>query len=77
MGSDDRKDGCVGTLLSCEDLAKVLACSTRHVRRQSDSGAIPPPLRIGRLVRWDKNVIDAWIAAGCRRVRTPGAGRKR
>jgi len=48
-----------------EAIAKLLGCSTRHVRRMADMGAIPRPLHIGRLVRWRKADIDGWIAAGC------------
>ncbi|MBI4583068.1 MAG: helix-turn-helix domain-containing protein [Planctomycetes bacterium] len=52
-------------LLDVEDVARLLTCSTRHVRRLADSGRMPRPLKIGALVRWRRGEIDAWIAAGC------------
>jgi len=40
-------------------------CSPRHVYRMADAGRMPPPLRLGALVRWDLDAIDEWIRAGC------------
>ena len=51
------------------DVSDLLKSSTRHVRRLADSGALPRPVHIGRLVRWRKAEVDAWLAAGCPRVR--------
>jgi predicted DNA-binding transcriptional regulator AlpA len=51
-------------------------CSTRTVYRLSDAGRMPPPIKLGSLVRWDLDEIDEWIAAGCPAVRNAkGAGR--
>lgn len=53
------------------DVKKVAAkCdfSARHVYRQVLLGAMPAPRRIGRLVRWDLDEIDRWIAEGCPNV---------
>ena len=52
-------------LLTAEDLAGQLSCSPRHVRRMSDRGAMPAPVRVGRLVRWDRESIERWVASGC------------
>jgi excisionase family DNA binding protein len=46
-------------------IARLLQCSERHVWRLSDADAIPGKLRVGRLVRFARPVIDAWIAGGC------------
>lgn len=46
-------------------IAELLGCSSRHVRRLADSGAMPRPIHIGRLVRWRKTEVDAWLNAGC------------
>lgn len=46
-------------------IAKLLQCSERHVWRLADADAIPGKLRIGRLVRFVRSVIDGWIADGC------------
>ncbi len=48
------------------DVAELLGCSTRHVRRLADAGRMPRPLStIGRLVRWRRADVDQWLAAGC------------
>jgi len=57
------------------DVKKVATkcdCSPRHVYRLSDRGAMPAPLRLGALVRWDLDEIDRWIAAGCPSCREGG-----
>lgn len=52
-------------LLTVDDVARSLACSTRSVYRLSDSGRMPRPLRIGGMVRWSAAAVDAWLADGC------------
>ena len=54
-------------LIGVERVAEKLNVSTRHVRRLTESGAIPRPIRLGALVRWRLVEIDAWIASGCPR----------
>jgi excisionase family DNA binding protein len=56
-------------LLDVRAVAALLNCSSRHVYRLSDAARMPPPVRIGALVRWPRAVVEAWIAAGCRPVR--------
>jgi predicted DNA-binding transcriptional regulator AlpA len=51
------------------DISAKLRISDRQVWRMNDSGRMPPPIRIGRLVRWPIATIDAWIADGCPPVR--------
>jgi excisionase family DNA binding protein len=51
--------------LDIRDVARLLKVSTRSVRRLVQDGAICPPIRIGRLIRWPKKQILTWIAAGC------------
>ena len=46
-------------------IAELLGCSSRHVRRMADSGAMPRPVHVGRLVRWQKLIVDDWLANGC------------
>lgn len=48
-----------------DGVAELLGCSSRHVRRLADSGAMPRPIHIGRLIRWRNADLDAWLAAGC------------
>jgi len=58
-----------------DGIAELLGCSSRHVRRMADSGAMPRPLHLGRLVRWRKADVDSWLAAGCPSCRpTPKGG---
>jgi excisionase family DNA binding protein len=59
-------------LLNVRAVARLLDCSQRHVYRLADAGRMPPPVRIGALVRWSRLDIDQWIAAGCPSVRQPG-----
>lgn len=52
-------------LLTAQEVAAKLRCSVRHVWRMHDAGALPAAVRLGRLVRWPKPLIDSWVAAGC------------
>ena len=54
-------------------IATLLGCSSRHVRRLAESGRMPQPIRtIGRLLRWRRADVDAWIAGGCQPQQSPG-----
>ena len=55
----------VSDLLAAQDVARLLRCSVRHVRRLADSGRMPRPVRLGRLVRWSRGTINRWIESGC------------
>ena len=55
-------------------IAELLGCSSRHVRRMSDSGAMPRPLHLGRLVRWRRTDVDQWLTAGCPNCRPSKGG---
>jgi excisionase family DNA binding protein len=59
-------------LLDVRAVAALLDCSTRHVRRLHDAGRMPPPVRLGALVRWRRQDIDRWLADGCKPCRTAG-----
>ncbi len=67
-------------LLTVRQVAALLGCSVRHVYRLSDRGAMPRPVRLGNLVRWNRRTDDSatgiedWIAAGCRPVRAVTKG---
>jgi len=61
-----RSDQPIGPLmLTVDGVASLLACSPRTVYRLADSGRMPPPVRLGSLVRWSRQAIDAWVVAGC------------
>jgi excisionase family DNA binding protein len=59
------------TLMTVDDIAKKLNCSTRTVYRLTDRGFVPPPIRLGRLVRWSPEAIDRWLAMGCPKPEKP------
>jgi len=63
----DASGGTVGfaAMMTAQDMAQLLGCSGRTVYRLADSGRIPPPIRLGGLCRWNRAVIDAWLAQGC------------
>ena len=42
--------------------------SRKGATRLRDIGGMPPPLRIGRAIRWSREVILKWIADGCPKV---------
>jgi excisionase family DNA binding protein len=49
-------------LLTAADLARRLNCSERTVRRMRLAGHLPPAVRLGKLVRWQPQAIERWIA---------------
>lgn len=69
----------LAALLDVRAVAALLGgCSTRHVYRLADAGKMPPPVRLGSLVRWSRLSIDEWLANDCKPVRTvtsKGGGR--
>jgi len=52
-------------LLTVDEVAAILKCSPRTVYRLADAGRIPPPYRLGGLVRWRADIVKAWIGQGC------------
>jgi excisionase family DNA binding protein len=52
-------------LLDVQAEARLLDCSPRHIYRLADAGRMPPPVRLGALVRWPRQAIESWIADGC------------
>lgn len=66
------------SLLDVQAVADLCQCSKRHVVRLSDAGKMPAPVRLGNLVRWNRTVIEQWIADGCpplRNVTAKGGSR--
>jgi excisionase family DNA binding protein len=59
-------------LLDVQAVAHLLNCSPRHVYRLADAGKMPAPLKLGALVRWRRQDLDAWLAGGCKPVRQAG-----
>ena len=52
-------------LIDVKAVAKLLNCSARHITRLDDAGQMPPAIKLGRLSRWNRETVLAWIAAGC------------
>ncbi len=71
------RPGVSAELLSARDVAALLGrCSTRHLYRMVDAGRMPRPIKLGGLVRWRRDELLDWIAAGCPSVRVAkGAAR--
>ncbi len=57
-------------LISVKAVAEMLHVSTRHVRRLVDRGAMPASAKLGAVVRWRRDQVEAWIAGGCLPIRT-------
>lgn len=58
--------GATDEFMTVKEVAKLLKLSERTVRRHSDAGKMPAPVRVGwRLKRWRRSEIEAYIA--CRR----------
>jgi excisionase family DNA binding protein len=52
-------------LIDADAAAALVNCSTRHWRRMVDEGKAPKPIRVGTLVRWNKQTVLEWITDGC------------
>lgn len=62
----------VTRLLDVDGVAELLGISPRGVWRFRDQGKLPPPVALGRLVRWRAGDLSAWVADGCPDVRRTG-----
>jgi len=51
------------TMVDAREIAGFLGCSPKHVRRLSDQGKLPKPVRVGRLRRWPRQAIEQWLEA--------------
>ena len=52
-------------LLDVRGVASEMSVSIAHVRRLAAAGLMPPPVKLGRILRWRRAAISAWIASGC------------
>jgi len=46
-------------------VALKLTLSSKTIRRMTDAGKMPGVIRLGRLLRFDLDLIDQWIDQGC------------
>jgi excisionase family DNA binding protein len=58
-------------LLTVSEVARLCGCSPRTIHRLSDGGKMPRPVKIGALVRWEREALYNWIAGGCKSLRSP------
>lgn len=65
LGSLDPAAPPLGALFGVQEVAAMLTCSARHVRRLADAGLMPRPIKLGNLVRWRRQEMLDWIDAGC------------
>jgi excisionase family DNA binding protein len=49
-------------LLTIRDVSKLLGISQRAIWGWANDGKFPPPLELGRLRRWRREDIEAWLA---------------
>lgn len=52
-------------LITAEEFAELMQISTRTLWRLRSAGQVPVPVRIGGVVRWNRERVLSWISAGC------------
>jgi predicted DNA-binding transcriptional regulator AlpA len=76
IAGPDPRPGDAAELMDINAVSALGVGSPRHIYRLCDAGRMPPPVKLGALVRWRRGELLGWIAGGCRPVRGPaGAGR--
>jgi excisionase family DNA binding protein len=63
-------------LLDADETSDFCGWSRRTTYRLADAGRMPAPIRVGRMTRWRRAELEAWIARGCPDCRVEG-GRRR
>lgn len=53
------------TLVTDQEVAKILQISVRHLHRLKSRGGIIQPVKIGKLTRWNLEEVEQWIRNGC------------
>ena len=64
---EEKAEGIDAAMLTVDQVARMLCCSPRTVRRLTDAGRMPRPVRLGSLLRWPRENIENWISQGCPR----------
>ena len=54
-----------GVFVKRKELAAMLRVGVSTFDRLKAGGKIPEPLRVGRSLRWRRDDVERWIAAGC------------
>jgi excisionase family DNA binding protein len=53
-----------GLLIDTSAARKLLNVSARTIWTMTQTGKMPKPIRVGRLVRWSYEELQAWVKAG-------------
>jgi len=61
----EKPPGDQGLLIDSKVAARLLKVSQRTLWRMHKTGEMPPPIRIGRAVRWSVEVLKKWVEEGC------------
>jgi excisionase family DNA binding protein len=59
-----------------QQLAQLLNCSICHIRRLDAQRSIPGRLTFGRLVRFSRRQVDAWLGGEQLQVKAPLSPRR-
>jgi excisionase family DNA binding protein len=59
-----------GLLIPAEKVADLLGISKRTLWRLLSAGRLPEPVRLGSIVRWNKDELQEWIDKGCPSLQT-------
>jgi predicted DNA-binding transcriptional regulator AlpA len=54
-----------GLLIDSKQAARLLQVSQRTLWKMYQGGEMPPPIRIGRAVRWSLEALRKWVDEGC------------
>jgi len=57
-------------IMTTKEIANYLRLHTLTINKLSKEGKVPA-IRIGRVWRFDKDIIDEWIARGLKRCVSP------
>lgn len=53
----------VADTLTAADVARLLGVDVRTVWRRRNDETLPPPIKLGRLVRWPRAEFEKWLAS--------------
>lgn len=62
--SENTQSNPVALAVSAADTAAILDVSQRHLWAMHSAGKIPKPVRLGRCVKWIRQELEDWLAAG-------------
>jgi len=54
-------------LMSAEQFAITLGCSVRHLSKLRKGDQLPPPVRVGKTLRWRVGEVRGWVRNAWRR----------